>query len=97
MADWAAAHAIDDLVTEVPEAFRQRSWNFPQIMRDLRPDSRYPLDVVPVQPGVGLHFQLRTGGAGYGAIRLEAGARASVRVVSADPSLPVRAFLVRVR
>jgi hypothetical protein len=97
MAEWAVSHVTDDLVTDVPESFRQRSWNLPQIMRDLRPDSRYPLDIVPVVPGAGLRFSLSPGSAGYGAIRVEAGAHARLKVVPGDPSVAIRAFLVRLR
>lgn len=97
MAEWAVSLAVDDLAG-VPEArFRQPSWNLPAIIRDLRPDARYPLHLIPVEPGLGVRFSLRPGGAGFGSVHVRAGERATIRVQPQDRELPVRAFLVRIR
>jgi hypothetical protein len=92
--DWTVTAAAADLADRVPDRFRQPSWDMANVMRELRPDRRYPLAAIPVPPDQGLRFTLRTGGAGYGAVRLVAGQRARLEVRPVASGAPVRAFLV---
>ena len=67
------------------------------MIRGLRADGRYPLQLVPVEPDRGLRFQLRTGGAGFGVIRLTPARTARIRVDALDPDVTVRATVVRLQ
>ncbi len=98
MAEWAVSLVADDLPSAAPDPrYQQSSWDLKSIIADIRADHRYPVAIIGVPPDQGVRFSLRTGGAGFGSFRLEAGGRASVRVELVQPGASVRAFLVRVR
>lgn len=98
MAEWAVSLAADDLPGGPADPrFQQASWDLKSIIRDIRLDHRYPLEAIDVPPDQGVRFTLRAGGAGFGALRVEAGRQARIDVRAVDGASSVRAFLVRVR
>jgi hypothetical protein len=98
MAEWSVSLVADDLGGDAADPrFQQPSWDLKSIIAALRPDGRYPLEVIAVPPDQGVRFTLRAGGAGFGALRTEPGRDAVVAVRPRADGVDVRAFLVRVR
>lgn len=76
MQDWSVGLFTDDFVAGLDGRFQQPSWALRDVVAALRPDQRYPLRVLPIEPGEGFSVELQPGSAAYPLFSLMPGSRA---------------------
>jgi hypothetical protein len=100
MQDWSVSVIADDFVPGLDARFQQPSWNLRNLIAAIQFLPRYPLRVLPIEPGSpGFSVRLRPGGAAYPVFAVKTGDRAFVSLGAEGETTErrLRAVLMRLK